>query len=178
MRHRFASGDFIRRIRSAARLMDITGRSGLWMACSLAPGPGTTSTTRVRYITGRITSAACGIRIASMIATGSFSAIRGSTIGDSENSTSMILIVDAGSMKRGNFTDVILIAVADLTTDAILTVGVGPERIGAAISTAARRIGAGDMSAAKVVGAITDEDEQGRLKMGWRRLLPAIFVCV
>jgi hypothetical protein len=90
----------------------------------------------------------------------------------------MILIVDAGSMKRGNFTDVILIAVADLTTDAILTVGVGSERIGAAILTAARRIGAGDMSAAKVVGAITDEDEQGRLKMGWRRLLPAIFVCV
>jgi len=35
-----------------------------------------------------------------------------------------------------------------------------------------------DMSAAKVAGAITDEDEQGRLKMGWRRLLPAFFVCV
>lgn len=88
---------------------------------------------------------------------------------DLENSASMILIVDAGSMKLGNFTGAILIVVADLTTDAILTVGVDPERIGAVILTAARRIGAGDMSAAKVVGAakgMGGSTEEGKSKIG------------
>jgi hypothetical protein len=106
-----------------------------------------------------------------MIATGFLSAMSGSTIGDSENSTNMILIVDAGSMKRGNFTDVILIVGVDLTTDVILTVGenstedailiagVGSGRIGAAILTAARRIGAEDIKVTEVVDAITDEDK-------------------
>src|ERR1700739_1795342 len=150
-RRRFASGDFIRRIRSAARLMATMGRSGLWMACSLAPGPGTTTTTRVRYITGLITFTACGIRIASMIATGSLPAIRGSMIGDSENSASMILIADAGSVKRENFTDV------------ILTVDGNFGRTAAAILTAARRIGAGAISAVKVV---TGAAEEGKRKVG------------
>jgi hypothetical protein len=73
-----------------------------------------------------------------MIATGSFSAIRGSTTmtADSENSTTMILIVDAGSMKRGNFTDAILTVGGNSTEDAILIAGVGSGRIGAAILTA------------------------------------------
>lgn len=89
----------------------------------------------------------------------------GSMTADLENSTSMILIVDAGSVERGNFTDailimdensitdVILIVAADLTTGAVLTGGVGPAKAGSSM------IGAGDMSAAKAVGAVTDEDE-------------------
>src|SRR6185312_10992842 len=100
-RRRCASGDFIRRIRSAARLTATTGLSGLWMACSSAPAPGTTFTTRARYITGLITSAACGIHIASMIETGSSSAIRGSMTADSENFTAVILIVDGKAAGSG-----------------------------------------------------------------------------
>jgi hypothetical protein len=124
------------------------------MAFSSAPGPGTTFTTRARYITGRIISAACGIRIASMIVTGSSSAIRGSTTGDLENSTSMILTVDAGSVKGGNFTDAILTVGVGSIVGVILTVGVGSVRIGAAILTAARRIGAVAMGKAKVMAGV------------------------
>lgn len=127
------------------------------MACLSAPAPGTISTTCVRYITGRIISAACGIHIASMIATGSLSAMRDSMSGASENSAGMILIVDAGSMKRGNLTDVILIAGVGLT------VGAESGKTGAAILTAAHRIGAVDMSAAKAVGAVADK---GKSKVG------------
>jgi len=71
----------------------------------------------------------------------------------------MILIVVAGSMKRGNFTDAILTVGGNSIADAILIAGVGSERIGAAILTAARRIGAGGMSAAKVAAGSTDEDK-------------------
>jgi hypothetical protein len=92
--------------------------------------------------------------IASMIATGSFSAMHGSMTGDLENSASMILTVDAGSVKAGNFTIAILIAATELTMDAILTGGVGSGRIGAAILTAARRIGAVAMGKAKVMAGV------------------------
>ena len=131
------------------------------MACSSAPGPGTTSTMRARCITGPITSAACGIRIASMIATGSLSAIRGSMIsmtmtGDLENSTSVILIVDAGSVRRGNFTDAILIVGGNSTADEILTTdaGSGKTMIEAGDTSAAKVV-----DAARVVGVTTDVDK-------------------
>jgi hypothetical protein len=85
--------------------------------------------------------------IASMIATGSFSAMRGSTTmtRDLENSASMILTVDAGSMKAGNFTIAILIAATELTMDAILTGGVGSGKT---------MIGAGAMGAARVMAGV------------------------
>src|ERR1051325_8401146 len=105
------------------------GRSGLWVAGSSAPGPGTTFTACVRFITGHIISAAFGIRIASTIATGSLCAIHGSTIGDSENSAIVILIVDASSVKCGNL------------AGAILTVSAGSIMV--AILPTAHRIGAG-----------------------------------
>jgi hypothetical protein len=111
-----------------------------------------------------------------MITTGSLSTMSGSTtmIVDSEsmNSASMILIVDADSMKRGNFTDAILIMGADLTTvtiltgdgnsteDAILTGDAISGRIGAAILTMARRTATGGMSVAKVVAGSADEDKK------------------
>ena len=135
------------------------------MACLSAQGPGTTFIACARCITGRIISAACGIRIAFMIATGSLCAVRGSMISmtmieDSESSTGVISIVDASSVKRGNFTVGILTMGGNLAVDAILIVGVGSERIAAAVLIAAHRIGAGDMSAARVVGAVEDK---GRL---------------
>src|SRR4051812_42575755 len=118
------------------------------MACSSAPALGTTFIARVRSITGRITSAADGIRIAFMIATGSLCAVRGSMIsmtmtGDLENSTGVISIGDASSVKRENFTVGILTTGGNLAVDAILIVGVGSERIAAAVLTAAHRIGQG-----------------------------------
>ena len=124
------------------------------MACSSALGPGTTSTTCVRFITGRITSAACGIRIASMTATGSLSAMRGSMSGNLENSASIILTADAGLVKCGNFTDAILIAGGNSAADEILTVGVGSGKV------ASSMIGAGDMSAAKVVDGSAEDDKK------------------
>src|SRR5262249_32528413 len=107
---------------------------GLWTACLSALAPGTTFTTYVRLTTGRITSAASGIRSASMIASGS-SAMCGSTImtGDSEamNSASMILIADAGSMKGGSFMGAILIADAGPMSSTIVSfatmAAAGPE---------------------------------------------------
>lgn len=105
-----------------------------------------------------------------MIATGSLS-----MTADLENSTSMILIVDAGSVKRGNFTGAILTVGVDsimvvistagvgLITDEILTTGADSGRIGAAILTAVRRIAAEDIKATEVVGAITDA---GKSKVG------------
>jgi dihydroorotase-like cyclic amidohydrolase len=85
--------------------------------------------------------------IASMIATGSFSAMRGSTttIVDLENSASMILTVDAGSVKAGNFTDVILIAGVGSIVDVILTVDAGSGKT---------MIGAGAMGEAKVMAGV------------------------
>ena len=115
------------------------------MACSSAPDPGTTFTTCVRCITGLITSAACGMAIASTIATGSFSAMHGSMTGDLENSASMILTVDAGSVKAGNFMDVILIAGGNSTADEILTTDAGSGKT---------MIGAGAMGAAKVMAGV------------------------
>jgi hypothetical protein len=71
-------------------------------------------------------------------------------IGDLENSTSMILIAAAGSMKRGNFTNAILTVGGNSTADGILTTDAGSGKT---------MIGAGDTSAAKVVGGAMDEDK-------------------
>jgi hypothetical protein len=95
-----------------------------------------------------------------MIATGSLCAIHGSTIGDSENSAIVILIVDASSVKCGNLAGAILIADGNSTAGGILIAGVGSGRIGAAILTAARRIGDVAMVAAKAVGV-----EEGKSKV-------------
>jgi hypothetical protein len=93
--------------------------------------------------------------IASMIATGSFSAMRGSTTmtGDLENSASMILTVDAGSMKRGNFTDATLIVRGNSTADEILTTDAGS---GKTMIVAGAMDAAKVMAGVKVMGVITD----------------------
>jgi hypothetical protein len=63
----------------------------------------------------------------------------GSESSEDMSSASMILIVDADSVKRGNFTDEILIA------------GAGSGKVGSSM------IEAGDMSAARAVGGNTEE---------------------
>jgi hypothetical protein len=83
--------------------------------------------------------------IASMIATGSFSAMHGSMTGDLENSASMILTVDAGSVKAGNFTIAILTAGVGSIVDVILTVDAGSGKT---------MIGAGATGAAKVMAGV------------------------
>lgn len=136
------------------------------MACLSAQGPGTTFIACARCITGRIISAACGIRIAFMIATGSLCAVRGSMISmtmieDSESSTGVISIVDASSVKRGNFMGTILIVSVGSIMEVILIADAGSERIGAAILTVARRIEAGDIKVTEVVDV-----EEGKSKVG------------
>lgn len=151
------------------------------MACSLAPGPGTTSTTRVRYITGHIISAACGIRIASTTATGLSSAIRGSMImtGDLENSTSMILIVDAGSVESGNFAGTILTVGMDLTTGAILTGGMDSAKAGSSMIAAGAMRATEVVDAARVMGGTTADaaNKEGRLIYGLAAETASHFCC-
>jgi len=96
-----------------------------------------------------------------MIATGSFSAIHGSMIEDSESSTGVISIVDASSVKRGNFTVGILIVGVGSIMEVILIADAGSERIAAAVLTAARRIEGGDIKVTEVVDV-----EEGKSKVG------------
>jgi hypothetical protein len=89
-----------------------------------------------------------------MTATGSFSAMHGSMTGDLENSASMILTVDAGSVKSGNFADAILTVGENSTADAILTTyaGSGKTMIVAGAMDAAKV-----MAEVKVMGVITTD---------------------
>ena len=56
MRRQYASGAFIPRILLVARRMVITARTGLWMECLSAPGPGTTFITFAPHTIVRFTS--------------------------------------------------------------------------------------------------------------------------
>jgi hypothetical protein len=95
-----------------------------------------------------------------MTATGSFSAMHGSMTGDLENSASMILTVDAGSVKSGNFTDATLIVRGNSTADEILTTDAGSGKtmiVAGAMDAAKVMAGVKVMAEVKVMGVITTD---------------------
>jgi hypothetical protein len=114
MRHRYASGAFIPRILLAAHRMAITDRTGLWMECLSAPGPGTTFITFTPRTIVRFTST---VDLASGRALIGSTALSGSTAIGLIDLTGLIMIAD--SMVS---TERALTMTADLTVTEVLIV--------------------------------------------------------